>query len=85
MFYAPEEALRSQIVELFKSMLDLSQFREVQAKVENVIVDALLKPFYELLKASPKRAVTCEGEGEVNVISVDANFRNQTQLLFELI
>ena len=48
-FYAPEEALRSQIVELFKQILDLSQFKEVQVKVEKVILQALLKPFYDKL------------------------------------
>ena len=50
-----------------------------------MIVSALLKPFYELLKSSPSRALTCEGEGQVTLINVDIKFRNQSQLLFELV
>lgn len=48
----------------------MSGLREVQVKVEKVIIEAILKPFYEKLTRCQSKSIDCEGEGQIEKVTI---------------
>ena len=54
-------------------------------RIETIMIESLLEPFYQKLSKCEKRQLQCGEEGQIELVLIDKDFRNQSQLLFEMI